>query len=50
MNKPFDIILWGATGYTGQLVAEYLARHAGDSVRWAIAGRNRDKLEKLRET
>jgi short subunit dehydrogenase-like uncharacterized protein len=49
MNKPFDIILWGATGYTGQLVAEYLVRHADSAVRWAIAGRNQAKLEKVRE-
>ena len=50
MSKPFDIVLWGATGYTGQLVAEYLARHAGPGVRWAIAGRSRDKLEALRRS
>lgn len=48
MEKLFDIVLWGATGYTGQLVAEYLARNVDSSVRWAIAGRNREKLEKLR--
>ena len=48
MSNPFDIILWGATGYTGQLVADYLAQNADSSVRWAIAGRNQEKLEKLR--
>ena len=50
MSKSFDIVLWGATGYTGQLVADYLARNADSSVRWAIAGRNQEKLEKLRES
>ncbi|MBE2219957.1 MAG: saccharopine dehydrogenase NADP-binding domain-containing protein [Anaerolineae bacterium] len=50
MSKLFDIVLWGATGFTGQLVAEYLAQNVGDSVRWAIAGRNQEKLEKLRES
>ena len=50
MNKPFDIVLWGATGFTGQLVAEYLARHADDTVRWAIAGRNQKKLESVRQS
>ena len=47
-DKPLDIVLWGATGFTGKLVAEYLARHATDT-RFAIAGRNRAKLEKLRD-
>jgi short subunit dehydrogenase-like uncharacterized protein len=48
--REFDMILWGATGFVGRLVAEYLAGPdgAGD-LDWAIAGRNRDKLESLRE-
>jgi short subunit dehydrogenase-like uncharacterized protein len=50
MKKPFDIVLWGATGYTGQLVAVYLAQNVESSVRWAIAGRNQEKLEKLRDS
>ncbi|NUP10168.1 MAG: saccharopine dehydrogenase [Polyangiaceae bacterium] len=44
-DRAFDIVLWGATGYTGRLVAAYLAKK---SARIAIAGRNRDKLEALR--
>ncbi|MEO1365545.1 MAG: saccharopine dehydrogenase NADP-binding domain-containing protein [Acidobacteriota bacterium] len=40
----FDLVLYGATGFTGGLTAEYLARHAGADVRWAIAGRSPDKL------
>ena len=45
--RPFDVVVWGATGFTGRLVAEHLAR-AGGELRWAMAGRNRDKLEATR--
>ncbi|MCB9737559.1 MAG: saccharopine dehydrogenase NADP-binding domain-containing protein [Deltaproteobacteria bacterium] len=46
MPRDLDLVLFGATGFTGRLVADYLARapHAG---RWAIAGRNREKLDAL---
>jgi len=48
-ESEFDLVLWGATGFTGSLVAEYLARRCDPSnLNWAIAGRNRDKLEALR--
>lgn len=48
-ERPFDIVLFGATGFAGKLVAEYLAEHAPRSgVTWAIAGRSRDKLEAVR--
>lgn len=50
MTKPYDIILWGATGYTGQLVADYLARCAPADLRWALAGRNQAKLESVRDS
>jgi short subunit dehydrogenase-like uncharacterized protein len=43
-----DIVLFGATGFTGQLTAEYLARKAGSWTRGALAGRNMDKLEAVR--
>jgi short subunit dehydrogenase-like uncharacterized protein len=44
-----DIVLYGATGFAGQLVAEYLARHPeGSRFSWAIAGRSPDKLSALR--
>jgi len=47
-SQPFDVVLFGATGFTGRLVAEYLVkRRAG--VRWAIAGRSRGKLESIRD-
>ncbi len=42
-NRPYDIILFGATGFTGKLTADYLAKKQGD-FRWAIAGRSAGKL------
>jgi short subunit dehydrogenase-like uncharacterized protein len=48
-ERPFDIVLFGATGFTGGLTAEYLARNAPEGTRWALAGRSRDKLEAVRE-
>ena len=47
MTRELDLILFGATGFTGRLVADYLKRSAEPGVRWAIAGRNREKLEAL---
>src|SRR5678816_1209969 len=48
MTLEFDLILFGATGFTGRLVADYLKRSAEPGpVLWAIAGRSRDKLEAL---
>lgn len=46
MSRDLDVIVFGATGFTGQLVADYL-RQSAEPVRWAIAGRSRDKLEAL---
>jgi saccharopine dehydrogenase (NAD+, L-glutamate forming) len=43
-DRPFDVVVVGATGFTGRLTAEHLARHAPAGTRWAIAGRNPDKL------
>jgi short subunit dehydrogenase-like uncharacterized protein len=50
-SSKFDIIVYGATGFTGQLVAEYLAAHyQGDSgLKWAMAGRSKDKLAAVRD-
>lgn len=50
MTKKYDLVLWGATGFTGQIVAAYLARHYGTELRWAIAGRNAHKLDGVRRT
>ncbi|MEQ9562611.1 MAG: saccharopine dehydrogenase NADP-binding domain-containing protein [Woeseiaceae bacterium] len=48
-NRPFDIVVWGATGFTGRLVVEYLFEHypPGNGVKWAAAGRNRDRLDQV---
>jgi short subunit dehydrogenase-like uncharacterized protein len=43
-----DVVVFGATGFTGGLTAEYLAAHAPPSTRWALAGRNANKLEQVR--
>ena len=50
-SSKFDIIVYGATGFTGQLVAEYLAAHyKGDAnLKWAMAGRSKDKLASVRD-
>jgi len=47
-EREFDIVLFGATGFTGALTAEYLARNAPVGLRWALAGRSPQKLEKVR--
>jgi short subunit dehydrogenase-like uncharacterized protein len=46
-EREYDVVVFGATGFTGALTAEYLAR-AGAGTRWALAGRNRAKLESVR--
>lgn len=48
-GRDHDLVLFGATGFTGGLTAEYLARHAPPGARWALAGRDQRKLEMLRE-
>lgn len=47
-DRTYDLVLFGATGFTGQLVAEYLLEHAPDGLRWALAGRNAEKLERVK--
>jgi short subunit dehydrogenase-like uncharacterized protein len=52
MKPPaeFDIVVYGASGFTGQLVAEYLAAHyANSNLKWAMAGRSLDKLASVRD-
>jgi len=51
-NREFDIIVWGASSFTGSLVCRYLTQNYGmdetSPFRWAMAGRNLEKLEKIR--
>ena len=52
MSSPkFDIVVYGATGFTGQLIAEYLAAHytGKDDPKWAMAGRSKEKLAAVRD-
>lgn len=50
-SREFDVIIWGASGFTGRLVAEYYLNEYGDSgeLKWAMAGRNQAKLEEVRD-
>jgi short subunit dehydrogenase-like uncharacterized protein len=50
-SSKFDIVIYGATGFTGQLVAEYLATHYRDDkqLKWAMAGRSLGKLKSVRD-
>jgi short subunit dehydrogenase-like uncharacterized protein len=49
-SKEFDVIVWGASGFTGRLVAAYLFKQYGSNgnLKWAMAGRNQEKLESVR--
>ena len=47
-SRPHDLVLFGATGFTGALTADYLAGHAPAGCRWALAGRDQTKLEAVR--
>jgi saccharopine dehydrogenase (NAD+, L-glutamate forming) len=49
-ERTYDIVVFGATGFTGALTAEYLARNAPPQTRWALAGRNPQKLDATRQT
>jgi short subunit dehydrogenase-like uncharacterized protein len=50
-SAKFDIIVYGATGFTGQLVAEYLTQHykSDKTLKWAMAGRSLGKLKSVRD-
>ena len=49
-ERKYDIVVYGATGYTGRLVAEYLTSHYGQSgPKWAMAGRSAAKLAAVRD-
>lgn len=50
-QREFDVVIFGATGFTGKLVAEYFQAEYGsdESVSWAIAGRNESKLQQVKE-
>ncbi|MEM9599632.1 MAG: saccharopine dehydrogenase NADP-binding domain-containing protein [Pseudomonadota bacterium] len=47
-DRDYELIVYGSTGYTGRLVAEYLHNEYGDDLNWAMAGRSMDKLRSVR--
>lgn len=47
-NRDFDVVIWGASGFVGKLLCERLAKKYQGEVRWAMAGRNKEKLEGVR--
>lgn len=47
-NRDYDVVLYGASGFTGKQTVEYFAEHSPKELRWAIAGRNREKLEAVK--
>ena len=50
-EREFDLVVFGASGYTGKLVAEYIQNEYGrnQTLKWALAGRNKDKLAGIKE-
>jgi len=44
-ENKYDLIMFGATGFTGKLVCEYINSKYSDSLNWAIAGRNKENLK-----
>jgi short subunit dehydrogenase-like uncharacterized protein len=49
MGRPYEIVVWGSTGFTGKLTCEYLAKTYPD-LKWAIAGRNKIALQAVKST
>ena len=43
--REYDLLVWGATGFTGSLMCKHLAQHAPAELRWAVAGRRADALQ-----
>jgi short subunit dehydrogenase-like uncharacterized protein len=48
-SRKYDLVLWGASGFTGRLTADYLRRAAPANLRWAIGGRDREKLARVQQ-
>jgi short subunit dehydrogenase-like uncharacterized protein len=46
-DREFDVVLYGATGFTGRQTVRYFARFAPPDLKWAVAGRNQSKLQAL---
>ncbi|CAG7555562.1 unnamed protein product [Fusarium equiseti] len=48
-GRQYDVVVFGATGYTGKLTAEYITTHLSTDLKWAVAGRNEAKLKAVVE-
>jgi short subunit dehydrogenase-like uncharacterized protein len=48
-DHVYDLIVLGATGFTGKLIAEYITQHLPNDLKWAVAGRNGSKLHRIVE-
>lgn len=48
-TRPYQIVVFGATGFTGRLVCEHLLQHYPKGVRWAMAGRSKAKLDQVKQ-
>lgn len=46
-DRKYDLVVFGATGYTGKLTSEQLLLSAPSTLKWAVAGRSRDRLALL---
>ena len=47
-TNKLDLIIWGATGFTGQLVSEYInKKYSNTALKWGIAGRNKEKISSV---
>ena len=47
-TKKLDLIIWGATGFTGQLVSQYINKtYSTTNLKWGIAGRNKEKISSI---
>lgn len=44
LAREYDIVLWGATGYTGKYTAQHIVTHLPSNLKWALAGRSHRKL------
>lgn len=46
-GRRYDVVVFGATGYTGKLTAEHIATHLPSNLKWAVAGRSEAKLREV---
>eukprot|EP01023_Acetabularia_acetabulum_P003910 TRINITY_DN1162_c0_g1_i4.p1 TRINITY_DN1162_c0_g1~~TRINITY_DN1162_c0_g1_i4.p1 ORF type:complete len:420 (-),score=76.07 TRINITY_DN1162_c0_g1_i4:476-1735(-) len=49
-TRPYQVVVWGATGFTGKLVCRHIAENYQGSISWAMAGRDETKLKKVKES